>query len=215
MKSEDHTLKSGIVGTSLLVQWLRLWAFSTGGTGSIPGLRTKIPHVVWRGQKKIFIVVFWLSKTDLSLLELHTEIFMNEMICSLSVLQKCPTGVEAVVKKKQERPWVNCCSWVTDTWGLSHCSLLFHTGLIFSITTKKKKKIFKIQVEAIPNREENMVKAKKVSGSSLQARKSQQQRVLEHPHSSLSRRWGVCSQRWGWEPGRAIPRYDLLAGEWT
>lgn len=46
---------------------------------------------------------------------------------------------------------------------------------------QKKKKIFKIQVEAIPNREENIVKAKEVSGSSLQARNSQQQRVLEHP----------------------------------
>ena len=61
-------------------------------------------------------------------------------------------------------------------------TVLFHTGLIFSITTKKKKKkIFKIQVEAIPNREENIVKEKEVSGSSLQARNSQQQRVLEHP----------------------------------
>ena len=50
-------------------------------------------------------------------------------------------------------------------------------------------------MEAIPNREENMVKAKKVSGSSLQARNNQQQRVLEHPHSSLNRRRGVCSQR--------------------
>ena len=55
-------------------------------------------------KKNFFIMVFWLSKADLSLLELHTEIFMNELICSLSVLQKCPTGVEAAVKKKQERP---------------------------------------------------------------------------------------------------------------
>ena len=55
------------------------------------------------------------------------------------------------------------------------------TGLIFSITTKKKKSFFKIQVSATPSRKENMVKVKEVNGSSLQARNSQQQQVLEHP----------------------------------
>ena len=33
------------------VQWLRLHA-SIGGTGLIPGWRTKIPHVLWHSQKK-------------------------------------------------------------------------------------------------------------------------------------------------------------------
>ena len=32
------------VGSSLMVQWLRLGAASAGGTGSIPGQGTKIPH---------------------------------------------------------------------------------------------------------------------------------------------------------------------------
>ena len=32
-----------IVGTSLVVQWLRLHAPNTGGMGSIPGQGTKIP----------------------------------------------------------------------------------------------------------------------------------------------------------------------------
>ena len=32
-------------------QWLRLYAAVAGGMGSIPGGRTKIPHVVWCGQK--------------------------------------------------------------------------------------------------------------------------------------------------------------------
>ena len=39
-------------GTSLAVQWLRLHASTAGGTGSIPGCGTKIPHAMWHGQKK-------------------------------------------------------------------------------------------------------------------------------------------------------------------
>ena len=37
-------------GTSLVVQWLRLHASTAGGMGSIPGWRTKIPHVTWGSQ---------------------------------------------------------------------------------------------------------------------------------------------------------------------
>ena len=39
------------IGTSLAVQWLRLCASTAGGTGSIPGRGTKIPHATWHGQK--------------------------------------------------------------------------------------------------------------------------------------------------------------------
>ena len=35
-----------------MVQWLRLHAFNTGDKGSIPGWRTKIPHVAQCSQKK-------------------------------------------------------------------------------------------------------------------------------------------------------------------
>ena len=35
-----------------MVQWLRLRAPNAGGTGSIPGQGTKIPHASWHGQKK-------------------------------------------------------------------------------------------------------------------------------------------------------------------
>ena len=70
---------------------------------------------------------------------------------------------------------------MTDTWGVVTLSLSYRLDIFYNNQKKKKKKIFKIQVEAIPNREENIVKAKEVSGSSLQARNSQQQRVLEHP----------------------------------
>ena len=31
-------------GTTLAVQWLRLWASTAGGVGSIPGWGTKIPR---------------------------------------------------------------------------------------------------------------------------------------------------------------------------
>ena len=39
-------------GASLVVQWLRLRTSTAGGTGSIPGQGTKIPHAVWHSQKK-------------------------------------------------------------------------------------------------------------------------------------------------------------------
>ena len=38
-------------GTFLLVQWLRLGISNAGGTGSIPGWGTKIPHTMQQGQK--------------------------------------------------------------------------------------------------------------------------------------------------------------------
>ena len=36
--------KSLAIGTSLMVQWLRLQAANAGGMGLIPGQGTKIPH---------------------------------------------------------------------------------------------------------------------------------------------------------------------------
>lgn len=36
----------------LVVQWLRLLASNSGGTGSIPVGGTKIPHAAWCGQKR-------------------------------------------------------------------------------------------------------------------------------------------------------------------
>ena len=40
------------LGTSLVVQWLRLLAPNAGGMGPIPGQGTKIPQATWRDQKK-------------------------------------------------------------------------------------------------------------------------------------------------------------------
>ena len=40
------------LGPSLAVQWLRLCAPSAGGTGSIPGQGTKIPHATQCAQRK-------------------------------------------------------------------------------------------------------------------------------------------------------------------
>ena len=45
-------IKSTITGTSLAVRWLGLRASTAGGTGSIPGRGTKIPHFMWHSQKK-------------------------------------------------------------------------------------------------------------------------------------------------------------------
>ena len=41
------------LGTSLVVQWLRLRASTVGGMGSIPVWGTKIPHAAQRVAKKI------------------------------------------------------------------------------------------------------------------------------------------------------------------
>ena len=40
-------------GTSVVVQWLRLYASTAEGLGLIPGQGIKIPNAVWRGQKKM------------------------------------------------------------------------------------------------------------------------------------------------------------------
>ena len=40
------------MGTSLVVQWLRLHASTAGGTGSIPGGGTKIPHATQPKKEK-------------------------------------------------------------------------------------------------------------------------------------------------------------------
>ena len=45
-------LKKKEKGNSLVVLWLRLCASTAGGTGSIPGQGTKIPHAAQHGQKK-------------------------------------------------------------------------------------------------------------------------------------------------------------------
>ena len=38
-------------GTFLVVQWLRLHSSNAGGTGSIPGWGTKMPHAVWHHRR--------------------------------------------------------------------------------------------------------------------------------------------------------------------
>ena len=40
------------MGTSLVVQWLRICASTAGGMGSIPGWGTKIPHAAQSSQKQ-------------------------------------------------------------------------------------------------------------------------------------------------------------------
>ena len=56
---ENLMVNTQILGTSLVVQCLRLCASNAWGTASVPGLGTKIPHA-WCGQK-----VKWSSDKDL------------------------------------------------------------------------------------------------------------------------------------------------------
>ena len=85
-------------GTSLVVQWVRLCAPTAGGTGSVPGGGTKIPHVTQLGQKKkriskeIKITFKW------HLCQIHTKILMKNRKaacgnkCYISILGiKCYT----------------------------------------------------------------------------------------------------------------------------
>ena len=55
----DHIKKKSLKkkikkGNSLVVQWLRLHAFTAEGPGSIPGQGTRIPQAAWHGQEKKF-----------------------------------------------------------------------------------------------------------------------------------------------------------------
>ena len=47
-----HPIKTVTLGASLAVQWLRLYASTPGGEGSITAWGTKIPHAVQCDQKK-------------------------------------------------------------------------------------------------------------------------------------------------------------------
>ena len=49
--SNEQSFEKMILGTSLAVQFLRLWAFTAGGSGLAPGQGTKIPHAVRCCQK--------------------------------------------------------------------------------------------------------------------------------------------------------------------
>ena len=46
------SLKTVLMGNSLVVQWLGLSTFTAEGLGSIPGQGTKIPQAAWHGRDK-------------------------------------------------------------------------------------------------------------------------------------------------------------------
>ena len=51
MKNKSDSLfEEKYVGISLVVQWLRLYAFNVGALGLIPGQGIKIPYAAWHGQ---------------------------------------------------------------------------------------------------------------------------------------------------------------------
>ena len=47
-----YSLRNDIVGTFLLVQWLRTHASNAEGIGLIPSQRTRIPHIAQYDKKK-------------------------------------------------------------------------------------------------------------------------------------------------------------------
>ena len=58
-----------------MVQLLRFHASTEGGTGSVPGGGTKIPHVVLCGQKKKYCIEYWkFVKRDFRCSHRHQEI---------------------------------------------------------------------------------------------------------------------------------------------
>ena len=48
--ASEVLIQQAFTGTSLVVQWLRFHSSTAGGTGSIPGQGTKIPHALRYGQ---------------------------------------------------------------------------------------------------------------------------------------------------------------------
>ena len=52
LKKTKTLIQRNICRTSLVVQWLRLYAPNAEGMGPIPGQGSKIPHAIWHGQKK-------------------------------------------------------------------------------------------------------------------------------------------------------------------
>ena len=48
---QNCTLKMLKIGTSMTVQWLRLYVSGARGTGSITGWGAKIPQTVWHEKK--------------------------------------------------------------------------------------------------------------------------------------------------------------------
>ena len=53
MESDCGEVKEAVdIGTSLLVEWLRLYASYAGGMGPTPGPGTKILHALGHSQKK-------------------------------------------------------------------------------------------------------------------------------------------------------------------
>jgi len=58
-----------------MIQWLRLWAFTAGGTGSIPGGGTKMHKPTLNAAKKQTTTQLWKNKAQHSIpnVELHNQ----------------------------------------------------------------------------------------------------------------------------------------------
>ena len=77
---EDTTLLG--LGTSLVVQWLRLHSLSAEGTGLIPSQGTKIPHTKWHDQKKRNLYLNFYTFASLVLVWLHSNPLLLFSACA-------------------------------------------------------------------------------------------------------------------------------------
>ena len=88
LSKENENTNQKRYETSLVVQWLRPHASTAGVMGSIPGQGTKIPHAMWRSQKKK-------KRKDTCTLMLIAALFT---IAKIWKQLKCPSTDERIKK---------------------------------------------------------------------------------------------------------------------
>ena len=90
-----HRAQDHYHGTSLAVQWLRLYAPNAGGTGLIPGW-AKIMYVIQGGQKKKSLSLLYIKNTSPNIkIYGHCEVLpvVKVKVKSLSCLTLWPHGL--------------------------------------------------------------------------------------------------------------------------
>ena len=97
--------KIWVLGTSLAVQWLRLCASTTGGTGLIPGQGTKIPRAAQCSQKKKDLSVRRTLEENLSSFQAHPGLPLDFWGGGHLASSWFHPGVDAHCLTMVQRPW--------------------------------------------------------------------------------------------------------------
>ena len=76
-----------LLGTSLVVHWLRLCASTAGGTGSMPGRGTRIPHASQCRPKKVTFVLKIIHDISFNSIKAQVPTMVSEShkICTISL----------------------------------------------------------------------------------------------------------------------------------